>query len=173
MDRLEQSHLIINAAKYIQYGLRTAIIAQHTQLSLKYLRSLVKDITGKSAVSGQNITIPRLFKSKRDTIACILFVSIYNKANTSQHRQVDLDLLIKAFDCFSVQVSQLESFTHNKTMLSINDAWVLMNGYLNQIIELTPCCCGSVVVTSQVFELDSRCPFCAHFTPHVVKLITA
>ncbi|MCL1078026.1 hypothetical protein D5R81_08440 [Parashewanella spongiae] len=161
MNHLQQSQQTLKAAKYIEYGLKTSIIEHYTQLPVKYLRTLCKDVTGKSPTSGQLITVPRLFKNKRAAIACILFVSIYLKANHSSSRRVDLELLLSAFDCFTNQLVQLDEMNEDKLSFNINDAWVLMNAYMNHIIEFVPCCCGSVSVSSQVFDVETKCPFCA------------
>ena len=45
MNHLQQSQQTIRVAKYIQHGFKTCIISQYTQLSAKYIRTLMKELT--------------------------------------------------------------------------------------------------------------------------------
>lgn len=169
MNRLQHSQQTIMVAKYIEHGVKTCIISHYTQLSAKYIRALMKEITGKASSSGQLIQVPRLFKSRCAAISSILLISIYHKVSplTEQPRLVDLDLLIKVYEHFVLQVAHHQD---NQPIITINDAWVLIDAYLNHDITLQPCDCGKVTVTSNAYEFEQSCPFCALKEQHHFNL---
>ncbi len=165
MNRLEQSKQTIRAAKYIQHGLKTNLIALDTNLPVKYVRDLIRDITGKSPTSGQLVEVPRLFKSKRSIMASVLLLVTYQKIAPKQNNAtVNLDALIMAFDCYCKQTSGLLGFESNQcgNPLSINDAWVLANALSTEQIELSFCRCGCVVIIADKLDTYMNCPFCYH-----------
>ena len=160
MNKLAQSLNTIKAARYIEQNIKIQIIARYTELSEKYLRALTKEISGHAPSSGRLITIQRLFRNKRTTIACILFVSIYLRFDENKNKCVDLETLLHAYEHFSKQVEQSETLNHPQCAFTINDAWVLINAYLNKVIQLSPCSCGSMKLVSKVIQIDERCWFC-------------
>ncbi|MBM7074441.1 hypothetical protein JQC92_20855 [Shewanella sp. 202IG2-18] len=160
MNKLSQSLQTIKAARYIGQNLKVQIIARYTELPEKYLRALVKELTGRAPSSGRLITTQRLFRNKRTITACILFVSIYLRLDEQKNNDVDLEILINAYKQFTKQAVLFEVLNHPQCSFTINDAWVLINAYLDKVIQLSPCPCGNVKLISRDIQIDERCWFC-------------
>ncbi|RYV04133.1 hypothetical protein SOPP22_01660 [Shewanella sp. OPT22] len=160
MNKLAQSLNTIKAARYIEQSLKVQIIARYTELPEKYLRTLVKELTGRAPSSGRLITSQRLFRNKRTITACILFVSIYLRFDEQQTKEVDLEILSNAYEQFTKQALLSETLNHQQCSFTINDAWVLINAYKDKVIQLSPCPCGNAKLVSQDIQVDERCWFC-------------
>ncbi len=168
MTRVEHSEQTIKAAKYIQYGLKTRFIIQETKLPAKYVRELIKDITGRSQLSGQLASVSTLLKTKNSLMLCILLLTIYQQSGPPlATTTIDLDRLIIVFDCFTKHINTLKEMRnrHQETMFTINNAWVLISSLLNNEIQLSQCHCGCTVIITDSLPITLKCPFCSHVKP--------
>ncbi|RYV01662.1 hypothetical protein SOPP22_14955 [Shewanella sp. OPT22] len=81
-----------------------------------------------------------------------------------QNTDLDIELLIKAYEQFTAQADNISDFNLVKE-LSINDAWVLIHALLNNVIQLSRCSCGTARIESSVYEIREKCPFCDYLKP--------
>lgn len=166
MNKLQQSEQTIRAANFVEYGVRTSIIVKETGLSLKYIRALAKEITGKSPTSGQLAEVPRLLKTKKSIMMSTLLLSIYRKLHAQSLFKLEnegrfLEQVIQAYEYLEIQVANLETFNKNSTpqIITINEAWVLLRSYQNNEMHLTACSCGCLKL-HLIGQKKQECPFC-------------
>jgi len=149
------------AIQLVQRGLRTTPVRLLTCLPDAEIRTLYRNMHGKSPPSGDAPSSASLFPTRRTQAQVSLFASIYRRiGGPGVLRNVNANALIKGYDLF--RELTLPRFGAAKGLLDFTGAWVIARDLRSGSAILNHCPdCRVHYLVAENSDLPPTCPYCA------------
>lgn len=144
---VEASYRLETARKMLRHNFNTQVIELETQISVKTLRKLRKEMTLQKEERRDRLgrSVPTIVKNTTQRKIASLFLHIYVVMCGKEHGVVDIDLLIQAYYIFLADLKQQNRFIERTIKpLTISEVYSLASAYQRREISLEICSrCGT------------------------------
>lgn len=152
------------ATRLINLGARIQLLQKEVGLSREILIRLYKEIKGKSPPKGMLPFSQDWYITWLENVHSSLFMTYYEFLKNRVH-DARIEILIKAYEMYTDEVSRHANYKHDKPVLSFVRAWTMVGFMDVGLLRMTPCttCTGHFVTRtdeSPDFYKKYRCGFC-------------
>ncbi|SET25705.1 FlhC family transcriptional regulator [Thorsellia anophelis] len=160
-SKISRINIQYEAIKFLKAGIKITIIASSLDISLTHLRDFFRGIFSESPKGGQMPTIESLLSTQSRQIEAAIFLEIYIKFAQSDYKSIDLNNLIKSYNCYEEirTVLNLDK-TPKWKKFDINEAWVIAKGLISRRIIFRRCSSGCAYIEASEQSTKLECPHC-------------
>ena len=160
MNHIKRSQSVLTAAELIQLGLNTCVIAEQTELPIKHIRTLTKEINA-TAPKQHLPELQHIIKTSSLLKQALLLVRVCQKLIDSNYiLPFNIEAFLSIYNAYLILGKRIQCKEMAFKPLSINHAWVLVNGFINEAVQLVPCDCMSYALEFTELQIKFKCPFC-------------
>lgn len=161
--RLAEIQRIDSAVGLIQRGLRLSIVSHTTGIPLKTLRSLHREIHGRSPPSGQMPSMRGMLATRQAQAITSLFAALYHSVGGAGiYAGIDLTALLAAHDLYLSLLEEIIPCEPSAKPLDITQAWVIARDIRTGAAYFQACrTCLIRYLYALDCRLSLRCPICA------------
>lgn len=158
MITVEEHQKTAQALTLIRCGFRTKIVEHATGLRMRIVRSLYREIWGRSPTAGMLPQSVNVVKSWERLAQASLFADVYHGLHGSViYRQVDITRVLHAYRAYAMLHAQMAL---PNQLLDINAAWVIARDLRAGTARLARCKCGYPTMLLAHQHKRMLCPIC-------------
>lgn len=159
---IKQHDQISRAIDLIRRGYRTKIVYLETGVPQAKIRSIHKELFGRSPWSGQLPEAERILNTRVRAIDASLLIHLYRKVyHLKAEAQIDIDALSMAHDAYK-SLREEWGMLSARDPIDVNEAWVLARDLRSRHLVTSVCpTCGFHYVWSVTQERTPSCPTCS------------
>jgi len=160
--KLAAIHRFDTAVALIQRGLRLSIVSHTTDIPLKTLRSLHREIHGRSPLSGQLPSLRSMLATRLGQAVASVFAALYRSVGGSGvFDRIELTALLAAHDLYLSLLEEIIPCEPSVKPLDINQGWVIARDIRTGTVYFQDCrVCRIRYIVAVDIRLSPRCPIC-------------
>ena len=151
------------AVELIVRGMRLSIVSQVTNIPLKPLRSLHREILGRAPTAGPLPSTCRIFATRSAQASASLLAALYRSAGDSGiYDRIDMTALLSAYDLYRELLAVAVSPASSVKRLDINQAWIIARDIRTGAAYFQACRhCHIRFLSAADARSPPNCPICA------------